>query len=300
MRVIISGASGLIGSAVAGFLQATGHEIVCLVRQSNRQGIFWDPKTDQIDRSALERADAVIHLAGENIAQGRWTDAKKARIRESRVCGTALLCNAIQQLEHPPKTLICASAIGIYGNRGEEGLDEDSSSGSGFLAEVCLAWEEATQSLLPDKTRVVNLRLGMVLDPNGGALAQMLSPFKFGLGGVLGNGAQYMSWITIDDVVRSIQYILDHENIRGPVNLVSPRPVTNREFTKTLAKVLRRPALFPVPVFVLRLFFGEMADALLLLSARVTPKRLLESGYVFQYPELSSALHHLLDLKPKN
>lgn len=304
MKIVVSGFSGLIGSALKGALGVAGHDATGLVRKRGVEGIFWDPgggkeirsvvERGEIDRAGLEKTDAVIHLAGEPIGGGRWTAGRKARIRESRVGGTALLCDALQRLHHPPHTLICASAIGFYGDRGEEVVNEETPAGRGFLAEVCQAWEEPARQISPDKTRVVHLRFGMVLSARGGALAQLLPWFNLGLGGVLGHGRQYMSWVAIDDVVGAIWHVLERKDIRGPVNVVSPRPVTNREFTKTLAGVLGRPALLPAPAFALRLVLGEMADALLLSSARVEPRRLLQSGYVFQYAELADALRHLL------
>jgi hypothetical protein len=238
--------------------------------------------------------DAIVHLAGENIAGGRWTAARKARIRDSRVIGTRTLCETLARLSQPPKVLVSASAIGYYGDRGAEPLWENSTFGTGFLADVCRAWEEATQPAVQKGIRVVLLRLGIVLSPAGGALAKMLLPFKLGLGGVLGRGNQYMSWIALDDVAGAMAHTLVTDTLQGPVNAVAPYPVTNREFTRTLGRILRRPTVFPLPAFAARLVFGEMADALLLASTRVEPKRLLATQYVFRYPELDGALRHLL------
>jgi hypothetical protein len=235
-----------------------------------------------------------VHLAGENIAAGRWTVEKKARIRDSRVKGTKTLCEALAQLSQPPKVLVSASAIGYYGDRGAELLWENSALGTGFLAEVCQAWEEATRPAMEKGIRVVLLRIGVVLSPAGGALAKMLLPFKLGLGGIIGSGKQYMSWIALDDVVGTIDHVLITDTLQGPVNAVAPHPVTNSEFTKTLRRVLRRPTLFPMPAFAARLAFGEMADELLLASTRVEPKRLIATEYRFRYPELEDALRHLL------
>ena len=237
----------------------------------------------------------MVHLAGENIGSDRWTRDKKARIFDSRVKGTRLLCESLANLAHPPKVLVCASAIGYYGNRGAEIMNEGSPSGSGFLAEVCVEWEIATEPVAETDIRVVNLRTGVVLSLEGGPLEKMLPPFKMGAGGVLGNGRQYMSWIALEDAVGAIHHTLITDSLQGPVNNVAPHPVTNREFTKTLGRVLRRPTLFPLPGFGLRIMFGgEMADELFLSSTRVEPARLLETGYAFQYPDLEGALQHVL------
>jgi uncharacterized protein (TIGR01777 family) len=235
-----------------------------------------------------------VHLAGENIASGRWTAEKKARIRDSRVNGTRRLSEALAQLSVPPKVLVSASAVGYYGNRGDEILREDSPSGSGFLAGVCRAWEAATEPATQKGIRTVILRNGVALSPNGGILAKILLPFKMGAGGVVGGGKQYLSWIALDDMVEAIHHVLITGSMQGPVNIVAPYPVTNQEFTKTLGHVLGRPTLVPVPAFAARLAFGEMADELLLASARVEPSRLLATGYTFRYPDLEGALRHLL------
>ena len=235
-----------------------------------------------------------MHLAGENIAVRRWTPAQKARIRDSRVQGTRLLAQSLARLQQPPTVMVCASAIGFYGDRGEELLTEGSAPGSGFLTDTCRAWEAAAQPASEKDIRVVNLRLGVVLSPGGGALAKMLLPFRLGVGGKIGSGRQYMSWIEIDDVVGVIHYALTTDELRGPVNAVAPNPVTNREFTKTLGRVLSRPTIFPMPAFAARLAFGEMADELLLASTRVKPARLQNSGYYFRHPRLEDALRHLL------
>jgi uncharacterized protein (TIGR01777 family) len=238
--------------------------------------------------------DGIVHLAGEPIV-GRWTRAKKSRILQSRIAGTTLLCKALASLPRPPRVLISASAIGYYGDRGTEVLREESAPGSGFLSDVCQAWEAATQPAVDCGMRVVRLRLGIVLSVKGGALAKMLPVFRLGLGGVVGWGRQYWSWIAIADVVEAILHIFTTETLAGPVNLVAPQPVTNAEFTRALAKVLKRPALCPVPAVGLRLLFGEMADALLLSSARVVPRRLETSRYPFRFPDLDGALRHLLN-----
>jgi uncharacterized protein (TIGR01777 family) len=297
MRVLVSGASGFMGSALVPTLIAGGHTVTRLVRSTPRPGqaeIPWNPAARSIGTPALEGFDAVVHLAGDNIASGRWTAAKKASIRNSRVQGTTVLCEALAQLVKPPKVLLSASAIGYYGDRGETTLREESPPGTGFLAEVCQAWEAATAPAAQRGIRVVHLRFGMVLSPAGGALARMLTPFRLGLGGVIGTGQQYMSWIALDDVLGALHHALSTETLQGPVNVVAPSAVTNREFTTTLGKVLRRPTWLPLPAFAARLRFGEMADALLLASTRAAPARLVASGYTFQYPELEQALQHLL------
>lgn len=297
LTVAISGAGGLIGSALVPFLTTAGHRVMRLVRsstQGKQDAIQWDPERGIVDKVRLDGSDAVVHLAGANIADGRWTPEGKRLIRESRVKGTRLLCEALTRLPRPPKTLICASAIGYYGNRRDEVLGEESSPGDGFLAEVCQAWEAATQPAEESGIRVVHARLGIVLSPAGGALAKMLLPFQLGLGGRLGDGAQYMSWTTLDDVVGALFHILISESVSGAVNVVAPNPVTNREFTKTLGLVLKRPTLFPVPALALHFVLGEMADALLLASTRVEPQRLLASEYAFRYPGLEDGLRHVL------
>ncbi|MBM4069718.1 MAG: TIGR01777 family protein [Planctomycetes bacterium] len=297
MKVAITGSTGLVGSALVPLLSTGGHNVVRLVRSADgsRAGeVAWDPATGRIDADGLEGLDGVVHLAGENIAARRWNAEQKARIRDSRVQGTTLLCETLAKLRQPPRVLISASAIGFYGNRGDEPLHEASGNGGGFLPEVCREWEAATQPAAKAGIRVVHLRFGIILSPRGGALAKMLTPFRLGLGGRIGSGQQWMSWIALDDVVGSIYHALATESLRGPVNVVAPRPVQNREFTRTLGRVLWRPTLFPMPGFMARLAFGEMADELLLASARVSPQALLDSGYWFLYSDLESALRHLL------
>lgn len=273
MRILISGSSGLIGSALVPFLSAQGHTVTRLVRSKTQSpdDVVWDLVAGTIDRGKLEGFDAVVHLAGESIASGRWTAMRKARIRESRVNGTRLLATALAGLEHRPRVLVCASAMGYYGDRGDEILREDSPAGKGFLADVSRAWEQAADPARERGIRVLHLRTGLVLAATGGALARMLPPFKLGVGGVIGGGRQYWSWITLDDHVAAIHHVLVNASLVGPVNLVVPRAVTNREFTQALGRVLSRPTLFPLPAFAARLLLGEMADELLLASQRLEP-----------------------------
>jgi uncharacterized protein (TIGR01777 family) len=297
MNILVTGGTGLIGSALASALGTGEHRVTRLVRSDPIPGeaeVRWNPDAGEIDTGSLEGVDAVVHLAGESIAAGRWTPERKARIRDSRVKGTQLLCDALAALSQPPKILACASAIGYYGNRGSETLNEESGSGDGFLAEVCREWEAAIAPAVQSGIRVVNLRIGVVLSAAGGALAKMLLPFRMSVGGRIGSGRQYMSWVALDDVVGVIEYALITGTLQGPVNVTAPRPVTNSEFTKTLGRVLRRPTLFPMPGFAARLAFGEMSDELLLASTRVEPARLLATGYEFRYPTLEGALRHLL------
>jgi uncharacterized protein (TIGR01777 family) len=295
MHVAVTGSSGLIGSALVGFLTTGGHQVTRIVRRSpGAADVQWDPAEGIRGLSRLEGVDAVVHLAGENIASGRWTRERKAQIRRSRVEGTGRLCESLVRLERRPKVLVSSSAIGYYGNRDDEILREDSGPGSDFLAGVCREWEAATGPASRAGIRVVCMRIGIVLSPVGGALKKMLFPFTLGMGGRIGSGTQFMSWIALDDVIGATHHALDTVSLAGPVNCVAPSPVTNAEFTRALARALRRPALAPLPALAARLAFGEMADALLLSSARVVPTRLEASGYRFQHPELEGALRHLL------
>ncbi len=302
MNLLVTGSSGLVGSALVSFLEAAGHRLTRLVRSQprpvppRRDEVFWDPDAGRLDSSALEGLDAVVHLAGENIA-GRWTARKKARIRESRINGTCLLAESLAGLTHPPAVLVAASAMGYYGDRGDTVLIEESSPGEGFLAGVCRDWEAAAKPAAQKGIRVVHLRIGLVLSRAGGALARMLPPFKLCLGGRIGNGRQYMSWIAIDDLVQVIAHALTAQVLAGPVNAVAPNPVTNLEFTRTLGRVLHRPTIFPMPAFAARLAFGEMGQELLLASQRVEPARLIASGYSFRFPVLGGALGHVLSAK---
>ena len=286
----------MVGQALATLLTEKGDEVSRLVRRNpQREGeIAWYPDDTSIDPAQLEGFDVVYHLAGENIAAGRWTEAKKARIRDSRIVGTGFLSETLAKLGNPPSTLVSASAIGYYGERGDEILREDSVAGEGYLPDVCVGWEQATVSASGGGIRVVNVRIGIVLSKTGGALAKMLTPFKMGVGGKLGSGDQYMSWITLEDLVHVLHHCAVTESVSGPVNAVAPNAVTNKEFTKALGRALSRPTLFPVPSFAARIAFGEMADALLLSSTRVEPRRLFESGYVFQHSDIDQALEAVL------
>ncbi|MHC4390555.1 MAG: TIGR01777 family oxidoreductase [Planctomycetota bacterium] len=295
LRIAISGASGLVGSSLSAFLSTGGHKVSRLVRRAEDapDAIEWNPAEGTLDAKKLEGFDAVVHLAGESIANGRWNKKRKKRIRDSRIEGTRLLSETLASLEQPPKVLVSASAIGFYGDRGEEALNEESEPGTGFLAEVCRDWERATKAAQEAGIRVAHARFGVILSPRGGALAKMLTPFRMGAGGRLGSGKQFMSWISLDDVLGALLHLVQTESLTGAVNVVAPTPVTNREFTKVLGAVLRRPTWFPVPATAARLAFGEMADALLLSSARVEPETLEATGFRFRHRELEPALRHL-------
>ncbi len=295
MHVLVTGSSGLVGAALVPFLTAKGHQVTRLVRRSGLGPgtVRWDPVAGTIERDALRGVEAAVHLAGESIV-GRWTAAKKRAIRESRVESTHRLCDTLIRLDPLPQTLICASATGFYGDRGDTILDEDSPPGFGFLADVCREWEGATERASARGMRVVSLRLGIVLSRRGGALAKMLLPFQLGLGGVVGSGRQYWSWIAMDDLLGAIHHALTLSTVRGPVNAVAPQSATNRELTRALGRVLWRPTLLPLPALGVKLLMGEMGQALLLASTRVEPRRLLVTSYPFQFPELESALRHVL------
>jgi hypothetical protein len=299
MKVLVTGSSGLIGSALVPALRGAGHSVVRLVRERpGPDAARWNPDDGSLDRGALDGVEGVVHLAGENIAAGPWTPAQKARIRDSRVRGTALLARAMRERDTKPKVFLSGSAAGFYGDRGAELLDETSTRGRGFLADVCVEWEAAARPAADAGIRVVNLRTGIVLSREGGALRKMLPPFRVGLGGPVGPGTQYMSWIAIDDLVGVLLHLLVTDSVTGPVNLVAPNAATNREFTAALGRVLRRPTLFKVPAFALRLALGEMADEMLLASIRAQPARLSASGYRFRYPDLEAALRHVLHDAP--
>jgi hypothetical protein len=303
MNIVVSGASGLIGSALVPRLNSAGHSVVALTRRRlgpKERVVAWEPEAGTIDRAGLEAAqpDVVVHLAGENVF-GRWTPEKMRHIRDSRVLGTRLLSETLARLSWRPNLLISASAIGYYGDRGDEELTEQSASGDDFLAQVSRDWEAATEPA--SRTggggggiRVVNPRFGVVLTPTGGALAKMLPAFRLGLGGPIGSGNQYLSWIALEDALQAIMHLLGTASITGPVNITAPTPVTNRDFAKTLGRVLGRPAVVPVPAFALRMAFGTEGAAMLQSGQRVIPKRLLSSGFAFRFPTLEPALRHLL------
>ncbi len=295
LKIAVAGATGLVGSALVPFLTTGGHQVARIVRTHTAGAdVVWDPAAGMIDAGRLEGLDAVVHLAGENIAGRRWNAEQKERIRDSRVRGTRLLCESLARLRQPPRVLVSASAIGFYGNRGDEEMTEASAGGSGFLPEVCKEWEAATEPATAAGVRVAHLRFGVILSPRGGALAKMLTPFRLGAGGRTGDGRQWLSWIALDDAVGAIYHALDTPGLSGPVNAVAPRPVTNGDFTRTLGKVLGRPALMPLPAFLARLAFGELANELLLASTRVVPRALLDSGYRFLFSDLEDALRHSL------
>lgn len=296
MRLLITGASGLIGKALQSSFKEKGYEMLLASRSEAKDArhIQWSAETgfDDGDLKQLEELDAVIHLAGENVSGLRWTDEKKKAIRDSRVFGTRSMIETFDKLKQKPKVFISGSAIGFYGDRGNEELTETSAAGKTFLAEVCKEWEAESRRAEDQGIRTVLLRTGIVLSKDGGALAAMLTPFKLGVGGVIGDGKQWMSWVSIDDVVGIINYVLENENVRGAVNLAAPVPVTNEEFTKTLGSVLYRPTFLPLPEFAIHMIFGEMGDALLLDSTRVIPKRLQEAGYEFKYTDLKTAIEN--------
>ena len=302
MRIGITGGTGFIGSTLCHDLARAGHDVVCFARNQEKvQALFpqvdfalWDAKKGVKDDSLLSGFDAFVHLAGASIAGGRWTAKRKLEIEESRVLGTRNLVESFRRCGEVPEVVVSASAVGFYGNRQTQELDEESPRGEGFLAEVCSRWESEAYVVSDLGSRLVLLRTGVVLSPAGGALAKMLLPFKLGLGGRLGSGGQFMSWIHLDDQIELIKFALAYRGLDGPVNAVAPLPVTNLEFTKTLAGVLRRPAVFPVPAFLLRAVLGEMADALLLQGQRVLPRKLMSAGFKFAHPELKDALSDLL------
>jgi len=297
MKILVSGSHGLVGKALIRSLTNDSHEVVRLVRRTRSFGtpeIEWHPNQGKIDSEHLEGLDAVVHLAGESIASGRWNDEKKRAIRESRTNGTSLLSESLARLSQPPSVFLSASAIGYYGNRGAELLTENSAPGDDFLAGVCVEWEAAARPAVEKGIRTVFTRFGVILDAKGGALAKMLTPFRMGIGGKVGDGKQWMSWIALNDVVDGLKFLIAETSTHGPVNLVSPNPVTNAEFTATLGRVLARPTILPIPAFGARLAFGEMADALLLSSQKVDPSVLEDKAFLFNWPTLEPALRHIL------
>lgn len=295
MRVAVSGTTGLVGQVLGERLERDGHEMLNMVRRApaNDSEMQWDAIDGTIEAAKFDGCDAVVHLAGENIATGRWTAAKKSLIRQSREQGTQIVSKALASLSKAPRVFIAASAIGYYGDRGDELCLETSLPGEGFLSDVCVDWERATQPAVDAGLRVVNLRIGVVLSRKGGALKSMLPPFQFGVGGRIGHGQQYWSWITLDDLVGVIMHCLADDSLSGPVNAVAPQPVTNQQFTKSLGRQLRRPTCLPMPALAARIVLGEMANALILASTRVEPERLKESGYTFQHTTIDEAFQHL-------
>ena len=299
MNILVSGSSGLLGRKVLPRLREAGHQVFRLVRRkpTTPDERRWNPE-ERVDPIVLDRIDSVIHLAGDNISEGRWNEEKKRQIRDSRVRGTQRLAEAIAVATTPPRSLICASAIGYYGDRGETLLDESSTPGTGFLPDVCREWEQAADAARAKGVRVAHVRLGVVLSAEGGALAKMLLPFKMGVGGVIGDGKQYWSCIGIDDAAGIFQFAAENDRISGPLNAVCPEPVTNYEFTKTLGRVLGRPTLFPLPKVMARLALGQMADELILASTRVAPKALQDAGYSYTAPTVEAALRQSLEAHP--
>ncbi len=294
MRIIISGASGLVGTALVSDLDQRGHEVVRLIRPPHRPDdgeATWDPANGKLDPSVLDGADVVINLNGRSIGQGRWNDSVKNELRTSRLDATTTIAAAIANCERPPSLLISASAVGYYGDRGDEVLDEGSAAGSGFLADLSRAWEQAALSAASNTTRVVLLRFGMIV-ANGGALEKMLLPFKLGLGGPMGSGRQFWPWVAMADVLGVIRFAMEKPELSGAINVVSPQETRCSDFTKTLGSVLRRPAALPMPAFAARLVLGEMGDALLLASQRVRPRALEEAGYQFATPNLDLAIRN--------
>jgi uncharacterized protein (TIGR01777 family) len=299
LKILVTGASGFIGRRIVAALAKQRHEVLRLTRAgapSDDPRLFhWDPAKGEIDAHAVEGLDAVIHLAGENLSAKRWSPAFKAQILESRVQGTRVLLDALSRAGIKPKAFLAAAAIGYYGDRGAEELSEGSAPGNDFLAQVCQAWELETAKAAGLGCRVVQLRIGMVLGAEGGALAKMLTPFKLGAGGRIGAGSQFYSWISADDLVKAFLFTLTNEACSGVYNAVSPNPVTNAQFTASLARAVSRPAVFPMPAFAARLAFGEMADALLLAGQKVSPARLKAAGFQWDHPFIGEALNKIVN-----
>ena len=298
LHVAVTGSSGLLGSTLVPLLTTGGHRVTRVVRREPRAGeIAWDPLGDSFDASGLEGVDAVVHLAGESIAAGRWNESRKRRIRDSRVRGTKTLCEGLARLQSPPRVLVSASAVGYYGDRAAATLEENSNAGSGFLADVVQAWEHATAPAAAAGIRVACARFGMILSPQGGALAKMLPPFQCGAGGRVGSGDQYWSWVEVNDAAAILLHAIMTDSLTGPVNAVTPEATTNAEFTSILARVLSRPGILPVPASAARLVFGELADELLLASTRVWPGKLVAAGYEFRHPILEDAIRYMLGIR---
>ena len=302
-KILISGSTGLIGRALSAYLSTGGHKVVRLVRNNNssdKDTIFWDPLNNIIDIESLEGFDYVVHLAGENVGEHRWTPRKKAEILNSRVSGTKFLANSISNLRSPPKAFLCASATGYYGEAGDDLLDEQSPHGTGFLAQVVEKWEGSTEPATDQGIRVVHLRFGVVISPMGGALQKLLMPFKLGFGGRIGHGKQYMSWISLDDAICAIHHLMQNATVEGPINIASNKPITNKEFTKRLGSILKRPTVAAVPAFVIKMLFGQMGRETILASTRVDSTKLSQSGYTYRYPYIEEALSHYLGKSKDN
>ncbi len=299
-RILISGASGTIGSALVPFLQTCGHEVIRLVRKKDHRAsdeIYWDPARQILDINGAGPIDVVINLNGVDISRGRWTRAQKKKILDSRILSTRLLSDTISRLDHKPEVFISASAIGYYGDRADQALTEDTPKGNSFISKVCIDWEDASRGAAVAGIRTVNLRTGVVLTPAGGALQRMATPFKMGVGVVIGHGRQYMSWISMADMVSGILYCMDNQGLEGPVNFTAPHPVTNKEFSHTLARVFKKKVRFTLPAAMARLLWGQMATETLLASARVLPQKLTASGFMFQHETLETALRDMLGME---
>jgi uncharacterized protein (TIGR01777 family) len=297
LTILISGASGVVGSALIPFLTTGGHRVIRLVRNPSPQHpneIYWDPFKGELDLKDIHAIDAAIHLSGENIGQGRWTRRKKQKIIDSRNRTTRVLAQKLSHMAKPPRVFICASAIGFYGHRGDSIMTETNECGADFISGVCNEWETSASPAMDKGIRVAFLRIGVVLTPRGGALQKFLLPFNLGMGGKIGSGSQYISWISIDDLIYAIYHIINNDALHGPVNLVSPTPVTNARFTRTLGKVLKRPTLFTIPAGIIQALYGEMGREILLASTRVMPQKIMDAGFDFRYPDLELAMRHLL------
>jgi len=295
MKILLSGSNGLVGSELKEYLNKKGYQVINLVRNKNivnDTSVYWDYENEIIDFKQLKSIDCVIHLAGENISAKRWSDKQKHKILESRVKSTNFLIESLSKLDQKSHTFICASAVGFYGNRGKEILTEQSERGTGFLSDVCAEWEGSTNNAKEIRMRIINLRFGVIMSEKGGALKKMITLFKFGLGGKISSGNQYVSWISLEDTIRSIDFCLHNEKIKGPINIVSPNPVTNKEMTKILGRYLKRPTLFPLPEFAAKLILGEMADELLLASTKAEPKILIESEFEFKHNRFEDILNY--------
>ena len=297
MKILVSGSSGLIGKELVKSLENDGNEVILLVRNNinkEEKNIYWNYETQEIETEKLESLDVVIHLAGENLSTGKWTKEKKQKIFDSRVSGSKFLCETLSSLNNPPKVFISASAVGYYGDRNDEILTEESEQGKGFLADVCKKWEDASESLLKTDTKVINARFGIILSKNGGLISKVIFQFYMGFGGKIGSGKQYMSWIMLDDVINAIKHCISNSEIKGAVNFVSPNPITNLEFTKTLGILFGKMTIFTLPKFAVKMAFGEMGNELLLSSTRAIPENLIKTGFKFKCKYFENALRYVL------